>query len=461
MGRYFSGGLIAAVRSGSLGAKLGLRPGDRLLAINGHKLHDIIDYRYYGAEEELELLVERAGERLRLQVERDYGEDLGLEFAEPLFDGLRRCNNRCPFCFVQQMPKGLRRSLYIRDDDYRYSFLLGNFVTLTNLSARDWRRIAEQHLSPLYVSIHATDPNVRRRILGNPAAPDILSQLRRLGELGIQVHGQIVISPGINDGEILRRSIEELAALWPTIQTLALVPVGLTRFHRGDVRLLRSDEASAILDMAKPYIASFHERFGRTWLYPADELYLLAGRPIPPSRFYDDPAQLENGVGLVRALLEDWQRIRARLRRRAVEEDDQRKGGEPLRFTLVCGQAIAPILRKIIAELNALGRYEAQVVSVTNRFFGESVTVSGLLTGEDVCQELMNLGGPAALGARVFLPRAMFDAAGRLTLDDLTPEALSERLGAPVSLASRMSEVCAYLADDCRGLFKEKLCSRN
>jgi len=439
------GGLISGVRLGSLGAELGLEPGDRLLSINSHTLHDVIDYRYYGAEEELVLLVERAGERQRLEVERDYNQELGLEFAGPLFDGLRRCNNRCPFCFVRQMPRGLRRTLYIRDDDYRYSFLLGNFVTLTNLSERDWRRIAEQHLSPLYVSIHATDLAVRRRVLGNPAAPDILAQLRRLGETSIRVHGQIVISPGVNDGPILRRSIEDLAALWPTVQTLALVPVGLTRYHRGDVRLLRPDEAAVILDLAAPYIKSFKERFRRTWLYPSDELYLLAGRGIPSARFYDDPAQRENGVGLVRALLDDWRRTRRSLRihRRdaeGAEENRVIKGEKPARCTLVCGQAIAPTLQRIAAELSALTGHDVQVVGVVNCFFGESVTVSGLLTGEDVCRDLSGL-----KPQRVFLPRAMFDATGRLTLDDLTPEALSERLGAPVTLVSRMSEVYGIL----------------
>ena len=442
------GGLIVAVRPGSLGAEVGLEPGDRLLSINGHALHDIIDYRYYSAEEELVLLVERAGERQRLEVERDYDEDLGLEFAEPLFDGLRRCNNRCPFCFVRQMPKGLRRTLYIRDDDYRYSFLLGNFVTLTNLSERDWRRIAEQHLSPLYVSIHATDLAVRRRVLGNLAAPDILAQLHRLGEAGIQVHGQIVTSPGVNDGDTLRRSIEDLIALWPTVQTLALVPVGLTRYHRGDVRLLRPNEAAAILDLAVPYIQSCKERFGRTWLYPSDELYLLAGRAIPPSRFYDDDAQRENGVGLVRALLDDWRRTRLRIHRRdaeGTERNGRGKGEKPVRFTLVCGQAIAPTLQKIAAELSALSGQDVQVVSVANHFFGESVTVSGLLTGEDVCKDLKGLADPSGLGQRVFLPRAMFDATARLTLDDLTPEVLGERLGVPMSLVSKMSEVYGIL----------------
>jgi len=427
------GGVIAAVLPDGVGAEVGLEPGDILLSINGHPLCDVLDYRFYGAEEELDMIVERAGERHRIEIERDYDEDLGIEFSEPLFDQLRLCNNHCPFCFVQQMPKGLRRSLYLHDDDYRTSFLSGSFVTLTNLTETDWRRIVEQHLSPLYVSIHATDLAARRAVLGNPNAPDIVEQLRRLGQMGIQVHGQIVISPGVNDGEVLRRSIEGISALWPTVRTLALVPVGLTRYHRGGVRLLRPNEAANILDLADEYIANLRPRLGCSWLYPADELFLLAERPIPSSDFYDDDAQMENGVGLVRVLLDDWQAAKSLWRPML---------GGLSRITLVCGASIAPTLRDIAAELHALAGVNVQVMSVDNRFFGESVTVSGLLTGQDV---LATLAGHD-LGEHVFLPRAMFDAEAALTLDDLSLAELAQRLGAPMSLAATMSDVLAVCA---------------
>lgn len=428
-----TGGVIAAVRPGSIGAEVGLEPGDVLLSINGHPLRDVIDYRYYGAEERLRLVVQRGDERHRLEIERDYDEELGLEFVEPLFDGLRRCNNRCPFCFVRQMPQGLRPSLYLHDDDYRYSFLLGNFITLTNLTERDWRRIGEQRLSPLYVSIHATDPEVRRRVLGNPCAPDVMAQLRRLGEMGIAVHGQIVIWPGVNDGAVLARSIEELLALWPTLRTLALVPVGLTRYHDARVRLLRADEAATVLALADEYAPQAHQRTGRTWLYPSDELYLLAGRSLPAARFYDDDAQRENGVGLVRALLDDW---------RAARRRAQPAPQGVARITLACGTLIASILDELAAELAMRTGIEAQVVPVVNRLFGESVTVSGLLCGADVLAALAG----RELGQVVFLPRAMFDAAGRLTLDDMTPAELSARLGVRTVAASTLGEVLAFLA---------------
>ena len=426
------GGLISAVLPNSIGEELALRPGDRLISINGHVLRDLIDYRYYGADEDIVLVIERDGNRHRLEIQRDYERGLGLEFAVPVFDGMRQCNNRCPFCFVKQMPKGMRPSLYLRDDDYRYSFLLGNFVTLTNLLEEDWRRIGEQRLSPLYVSVHATDPDVRRRILGNSEAPDILGQLSRLAQMGIQVHGQIVILPGTNDGQLLSRSIEDLAELWPTVRTLALVPVGLTRYHRGGGRLLRPEGAAGVLDMASTYIRSFRRRLGRTWLYPSDELFLLAGEPVPESPFYDDEAQRENGVGLVRMLLDDWQQAHGLARGGA---------GDAGRIILVCGTLIAPILRRMAAEMGDHAGIEVEVEPVVNRFFGESVTVSGLLTGQDVLSALAG----RDLGQRVFLPRSMFDADGRLTLDDLTPEMVRRRLGVPVSLVSTTSEVLRAL----------------
>ncbi len=236
------GGQIAQVLPGSLAEAAGLRPGDVLRSINGHVLRDVIDYRFYSAEEVLELVVERNGQSFALMAERGYGEDLGLEFTAPTFDGIRRCQNHCDFCFVNQMPPGLRRSLYVKDDDYRYSFLFGNFITLTNLEEQDWVRLAEQRLSPLYVSVHATDAQLRARLLEVPEAPDVLEQIRRLGTIGIEVHAQIVVIPGLNDGAVLERTLQDLTNLYPTVRSVGVVPVGITRYHSCGLRPVSTRE---------------------------------------------------------------------------------------------------------------------------------------------------------------------------------------------------------------------------
>src|SRR5262245_49767227 len=225
------GGVIAGIVGGSIAAELGLQPGDLVCAVGERRLRDVIDYRFATAEERVELLVRRGDEETIYEIEKDPDEDLGIAFVEPLVDRLRTCNNKCPFCFLTQMPKGLRRSLYLKDDDYRLGFLYGNFVTLTNLKEQDWERIAEQHLSPMYVSIHATDRALRAILLGKPDVPDVLDQIRRLGALGITVHTQIVATPGLNDGAALHQSIRDLAALYPVVQTIAVVPVGLTKYR--------------------------------------------------------------------------------------------------------------------------------------------------------------------------------------------------------------------------------------
>lgn len=417
--------MIAEVHSGSIAAELGLWPGDALLSINGHVLRDVIDYRFYGAEEELELAVERGGEWIVHQVERGYDQELGIEFAEPTFDGLRRCNNRCEFCFLKGMPRGMRRSLYIKDDDYRYSFLFGNFITLTNLDAGDWARLAEQRLSPLYVSVHATDLALRRRILGNPVAPDVIEQLKRLGSLGIQVHAQIVLIPGLNDGPRLARTVADLAALHPAVQSIAVVPLGLTRYHRGTFRVYRSEEARPIVAQISAWQREYRRQHGLNLIYASDEWYLLAGLDVPPAEEYDGFPQLENGVGLTRVLLDEEFR---------VSGCEFRVG----KVTLVCGTLIAPVLEGKAAELSEVA---VEVAPVENRFFGPTVTVSGLLLGRDVIEALRS----RELGDLVFLPRAMFDASAELTLDDMSPAAIGERLGVRVEVAGTMGEVVGFL----------------
>ncbi len=418
------GGVIAEVHPESIAAELGLRPGDMLLSINGYVLRDVIDYRFYGAEEELELVVERSGDRIVYDVERGYDQELGIEFTEPTFGGLRLCNNRCEFCFFKGLPPGMRRSLYVKDDDYRYSFLFGNFITLTNLTEDDWRRLGEQRLSPVYVSVHVTDLALRRRILGSPAAPDVIEQLERLGSLGIQVHAQIVLIPGLNDGPHLGRTVADLAALYPTVQSIAVVPLGLTRYHRCPFRLYTPEEAGPIVAQISAWQQEFRRQQGLNLVYASDEWYLVAGLEVPPAEEYGSFPQLENGVGLTRVFLEEELQVTGHR-------------SQVGKVTLVCGTLIAPLLEVVSAKLAGRTGLEIEVVPVINDFFGPTVTVSGLLTGRDVIEALRG----RDLGEAVFLPRAMFDASGKLTLDDISPSGMGERLGVRVEVAGTMGEV--------------------
>jgi putative radical SAM enzyme (TIGR03279 family) len=427
-----SGGVVSAVAAGSIAEALGICPGDVLLEINGHLLRDVLDVQFYGADEELDLLVRQGEREVLFQIERDYDVPLGLDFDSPVFDGMRRCDNHCEFCFVAQMPPGLRRSLYVRDDDYRYSVLYGSFVTLTNLTSGDWQRFTEQRLSPIYVSVHATDPALRRQILGRQDVPCILRQIDRLAELGIEVHAQVVLVPGVNDGEHLTRSVADLAARHPAVRSIGVVPVGLTRYHRGDCRRYAAGEARAVIEQLTPAQRGYRERLGVSLVYLADEWYLLAGEDVPADEVYDDYPQIENGIGLVRQFLEDSSKLQVTGYKLSVAS-----------CTLVCGELVAPLMRRVAEEMSASNGVQIEVVPVVNRLFGETVTVSGLLGGKDVIAALHG----RDLGEVVFLPRAMFadyapgETVHERTLDGLTVRDIEARLGRRVMIADRMSEV--------------------
>lgn len=403
-------GRISAVAADSLGDRLGLLPGDELLSINGRPLRDVIDVRYRASEQLLRLRVRREGEVRLLEIERQYDEPLGLEFAEPVFNGIRRCNNRCEFCFVAQMPRGLRPSLYVKDDDYRYSFLFGSYVTLSNLTEADWDRIDEQHLSPLYVSVHATEPDLRRRFLGNPDAPDILAQLNRLVEMGIAVHTQIVVRPGVNDGNHLDRSIGDLAELYPGVRSVSIVPVGLTKYHRFDCRLHTDAEVRDVLERVAARQTQLREELGVTFAYLSDEWYLRLNEDVPPAEHYDGLDLTENGVGLARRFLSTEQQ-----RLTSLISDLESP-------TIATGTLFAPVLRSALAGL------PAEVISVSNRFFGESVTVAGLLTAQDVIAQLKDRNR----GGVVVLPPAMFAGPEGQSLDEMWPADVEEALGRPI-----------------------------
>jgi putative radical SAM enzyme (TIGR03279 family) len=433
-----SGGLVSAVEPDALADEMGLRPGDVIMAVNDYPLRDVIDFRFYSAEERVELQVRRNGQEFSLSGERQYGQPVGVEFAHPTFDvDIRRCANKCEFCFVTQSPRGMRPTVYIKDDDYRYSFLFGHFVTLTNLDDKDWERIEQQHLSPLYVSVHATELELRRQLLVKKNAPNVLEQVRWLGERGIQVHTQLVLIPGLNDGPHLERSLRDLTDLFPAVQSVSVVPIGLTRYHPGSMRTYRPQEAAPILDQIEPWREHCRRELGLTFVHPSDEWYLLAGRPVPPAAEYDGFGQTENGVGMVRHFLDEW----AEIKYQALNIKYQRA-------TLVCGDLAAPVLQGVVDELNALSGSEVRVAPIVNNWYG-LVTVSGLLTGHDVVQQLAGTTGAQRdkplPGEAVLLPRVMFDNSGQVTLDDMTPIQIQEALGMPVMVAQHPREMLAAL----------------
>jgi putative radical SAM enzyme (TIGR03279 family) len=442
------GGVITHVEPGSLGEAAELRPDDRLVAINDHLLRDIIDVQFYGAEETLALLVEREGRQEVVYVQRDYDEELGLSFENPTFDvDIRRCSNNCDFCFVKQNAKGMRRSLYVKDDDYRYSFLFGNFVTLSNLGEEDWERLEEQRLSPLYVSVHASDLDLRRQFLGRKTAPDVIAQLQRLAGLGIEVHTQIVLVPGLNDGGHLVETVARLSSLYrQPVASVGIVPIGLTKYHRGRCRTYTRDESREVLDQVGIWQSENRDRLGCSFLQASDEWYLVAGREVPPASSYGEFPQVENGIGMVRQLLDE-------------ADDCLASRGETLRLspaTLICGTLIAPVWAQVVEMLSMLAGVRVQLVPVENQFFGPVTTVSGLLTGRDVIAALHD----RALGDIVLLPRAMFtgsygagSASPGTTLDDLHISEIRDQLdlvepGVQVEMAGTLAESISILSQD-------------
>ena len=432
------GGIVAAVEPGSLADELGLRPGDELLAVNGLTVEDVIDVQFYSAEEHVELTVRRGSGEFIVGSDREYDQPLGLEFAHPTFDvDIRRCNNLCTFCFVLQMAPRMRRTLYIKDDDYRYSFLYGHYVTLTNLSPRDVERIERQHLSPLYVSVHATELDVRRKLLRNPKAPDILEQLRWLARCGIEAHTQIVVTPGLNDGERLERSVRDLAEFWPRVRSVSIVPVGITRHHKYGERPNTPAEMNAVLDCAGRWQKEFRKTLGARFAYPTDEWYLVTGRPIPPRSHYDSLHLEENGLGMARAFLEDWRKAKRKIPNVSFQIS---------KATLATGELFAPMLREAADELARLSGAQLDVAPIRNERLGETITVAGLLMGADVIAQLR----ARDLGEIVVLPRIMFDHPTGAALDDVSTQDIARALGRPVALASTISELLGALTNQAK-----------
>lgn len=429
------GGKIVSILPGSAASTVDLKAGDQLLAVNGQKVDDIIDVQFYGAEEELELLVRRDGEYLQFDVMREYDQPLGLEFQHPTFDtDIRRCNNLCEFCFVLQMAPRFRRTLYIKDDDYRYSFLFGHYVTLTNLDEHDWWKIINMGLSPLYVSVHSTDLEIRRRFLRNNAAPNIMDQLKTLAAAGITLHTQLVIVPGLNDGPDLDKSINELASLYPSIQSVTVVPVGLTHHHKYGLRTHTPGQARVLLENIERHQARFRNKSGVGFVYATDEWYLVSEQQVPPKKYYDGQELHENGLGMVRDFLDESQRISQEI------TSWKSTGRHELAYksiTLVTGTLFHRVLTNEAKRFSMLTGCEVKVVAVENKRLGASITVAGLLMAEDVIKVLEK-----DISGEVFiLPRIMFDHPDNISLDDISPQEISSTLNRPVVLADQMGDV--------------------
>ncbi len=408
--------IIKSVKRGSPAKKAGLLPGDRVIGIGAGCARDTIDLMFYAEEEGTELAIQRGSREFTVELPGENG--FGLEF-EPMTP--MECGNRCVFCFVDQNPPGLRKSLYLKDEDFRLSFLHGSYVTLANLTMEDLQRIIRQRLSPLYVSVHATDTVVRMKLLGLKRPDRLIEQMKRLLAAGIQMHTQIVVCPGINDGAVLSRTINDLRRLSPNLLSAAVVPVGLTRHREGLTPLTPVDRGHARTTIG--LVDSLHDRFraesGFGFIYCADEWYLRAGLPVPETSYYDDFPQVENGVGMVRQFLSDAADAGKRLKRR-----HHRTG----RFVLVTGVSMAPFIGDFARQVSAVPGIRARSVPVANRFYGETVTVSGLLAGCDIRDTLAGRINP---DETVVLPPNCLNTDG-VFLDDLTPEDLSRELGVPV-----------------------------
>ncbi|MBL8057650.1 MAG: DUF512 domain-containing protein [Anaerolineales bacterium] len=431
-------GVVRAVEPESLAAELGLRAGDEVLAVNGHPVEDVIDVQFYAAEDEVAIAFQRAGRPASAAGRRSSGQPLGLEFTHPTFDiDIRRCNNLCPFCFVLQTAPRMRRTLYIKDDDYRYSFLYGHFVTLTNLSERDWRRIDEQRLSPLYISVHSTDLANRRACLANQAAPDILAQLRWLAERGIAMHTQLVVTPGLNDGPYLEKSVRDLMGLYPAVQTVSVVPVGLTKHHKYGRRPHTVAEARAVLAAVAGWQAECLERLGARFVYPTDEWFLQTETRLPPKKYYAGLALQENGLGQVRDFLEEWRRSKRELKVLGLQRGSPARKLAGRAATLATATLFAPTLAKAAREFDELAGTRLNVVPVLNERLGSTITVAGLLMGQDLIAQLAG----RDLGDFVVLPRVMFDHPDGISLDDVPPLAIARALGRPVFLADALGDV--------------------
>lgn len=416
--------IVKNVEAGSIAEELGIEPGDRLLAIDGQEIEDIFDYQFYEESEELLLFIEKAdGEQWELEIEKDADESLGISFGEGLMDEYRSCRNRCIFCFIDQMPPGMRDTLYFKDDDSRLSFLQGNYITLTNMSDHDVERIVRYRLEPINISFHTTNPELRCRMLHNRFAGDALKKVDILYQGGIEMNGQIVLCRGVNDGEELERTILDLTKYLPLLKSVSVVPVGLTRFREGLYPLepFTREEAREVLRVIHRWQKKIYEEYGIHFIHAGDEWYLLAEEEVPEEERYDGYLQLENGVGMLRLLFNEFEEGMERL-------GDGDRSGE---ISAATGKLAYPYIRRMADRIQE--RYpgvKVHVYCIRNDFFGERITVSGLITGQDIIAQLKG----KELGSRLLLPCNMLKADEDVFLDDITVKEVSDALQVPVDI---------------------------
>ena len=410
--------VIRRIKEGSIAEEMGMEPGDELLEIGGQEIVDIFDYQYLTQDEYIEVLIRRAdGEEWLLEIDKEYDEDLGIEFENGLMDDYRSCHNKCIFCFIDQMPKGMRETLYFKDDDSRLSFLQGNYVTLTNMSDEDVERIIRYHLSPINISFQTTNPELRCMMLNNRFAGQALLQVRKLYEAGITMNGQIVLCKGVNDGAELERSIADLTAYLPHLESVSVVPVGLSKYREGlyPLESFTKEDAQEVLRCIHRWQEKLYPQYGLHFVHASDEWYVLAEEPLPEAERYDGYLQLENGVGMLRLLLTEFADAMKLLEeQKQVRERYVSCGGE---LSVVTGQLAYPFLQAMVRQLEE--RFPAlhiHVYAITNEFFGERITVSGLLTGQDIIRQLQG----RELGERILLPQNVLRSGEDYFLDDVT-----------------------------------------
>lgn len=415
MSKYYPG-IVLRVYPGSLAEELELVPGDKILEINGQKLRDIIDLSFAMADEEIDMLVEhKDGEQEMISFEKDIDEELGVEFQSAVFDGIRNCANHCYFCFVDMIAPNMRQSLSIKDDDYRLSFLYGNFVTMTNMGPNDFKRIKQFHLSPLFVSVQCMNPKLRAEMLRCPGAAKIAEQLDNLEAAGADYHTQVVLCAGLNDGKELERTIREVVARRPHALSLAIVPVGITKYRTDPFPLHQFDAegAARVIDEVEKWQKKIQAEEGRTFIYLGDEFYFLAGRPVPPTEFYDGFPQLDNGIGLTRSFINDWQREEKETGAVSAYE-------KPVYLDVVTGTAVAPVMRELAKQAEQqVKNLHVRIVPVENFHFGTTVNVSGLLTAHDIIEKLQSLAGPRD---GILIPEPALRSGEDIFLDDVSLE---------------------------------------